>query len=89
MAFIDIVHFTSLVARLDTLQVVQLLNHVFSVFDAMTDEFGMCVFVCCWRRLPPFAFACAILLEFCVDGGVASTVLRVRMRMPAYAAGSG
>ena len=39
--FSDIVCFTDLVARLDTMQVVQLLNDVFSCFDALTDECGV------------------------------------------------
>eukprot|EP00750_Incisomonas_marina_P015150 INCI18098.1.p1 GENE.INCI18098.1~~INCI18098.1.p1 ORF type:complete len:1351 (+),score=240.12 INCI18098.1:202-4053(+) len=41
LMFSDIVCFTDLVARLDTMQVVQLLNDVFSCFDALTDECGV------------------------------------------------
>jgi len=39
--FSDIVHFTDLASRLDTIQVVQLLNEMFSSYDALTDEYGV------------------------------------------------
>ena len=41
MLFSDIVSFTALAARLETIQVVDLLNTVFSAFDKQTDKLGV------------------------------------------------